>query len=211
MGLFSKKDEVPTIPPAPSLPAIPTQESPAAEPEKKDLPELPSFPANSKNENFNQEMVKSAVSDLPSPGEEEVHVEIPKNLNISEEPRVESILPPKLSTESLIPEPPKPISHDLNNPSIMDSPKRSLEMSPSITSKPDSKATEPIFVRIDKFQTAQKNFEEIKGKIEEIESVLKKIKDVKSQEETELNGWTEDIEKIKSRLAEIDVGFFNQV
>ena len=57
MGLFSKKEDVPTIPPAPTLPTLPKLE----ESEKKDLPELPSFPANSKNENLNQEMVKSTT------------------------------------------------------------------------------------------------------------------------------------------------------
>ena len=51
----------------------------------------------------------------------------------------------------------------------------------------------------------------MKEKVKEIESVLKKIKDVKSQEETELKGWTEDIEKIKSRLSEVDSDIFNQI
>ena len=41
--------------------------------------------------------------------------------------------------------------------------------------------------------------------------LIKKIKDVKSQEEVELKGWTEDIEKIKVRLAEVDAGIFNQI
>jgi len=40
---------------------------------------------------------------------------------------------------------------------------------------------------------------------------LKKIKDVKSQEETEIKGWTEDVEKIKARLSEIDTGIFDQI
>jgi len=181
MGLFTKDEEVPEIPPAPKL------------------PELPSFPANSKNDNFNQEMVKSAVADMPSPGENEVNVEIPKGLNVTEEPKGESLIPQKPSEESLIPNIPE---------------KRTLEITPStpsIETKPASKQIEPIFVRIDKFQSAQKNFEKIKDKVKEIESVLKKIKDVKSQEEVELKGWTEDIEKIKARLSEVDAGIFSQV
>ena len=76
------------------------------------------------------------------------------------------------------------------------------------TSQPSNK---PIFIRIDKFQYAQKNFENIKDKVKEIESVIRKIKDVKSQEETELKGWTEDVEQIKSRLTEIDNGIFEQI
>jgi len=194
MGLFSKKEDIPEIPPAPSLPALPKQE----ESEKKDLPELPSFPANSQNENLNQEMVKSAVADMPSPEENEVHVEIPEGLNVKEEEKEGSIMvPPKPSPNEVIPH----------------LPKKTLEITPSTstTPKPKTREAEPIFVRIDKFQSAQKNFDKIKTKVKEIETILKKIKDVKSQEETELKGWTEDVEKIKSRLSEVDSDIFNQI
>jgi len=201
MGLFSKKEEVPEIPAAPSLPELP---KPKGQPEKKDLPELPSFPANSKNENLNQEMVKSAVADMPSPEENEVHVEIPEGLHITEESDEGSMIPPKPSVEETIPQPP-------TIPSIADTPKRTLELNASTPNKPITRQVEPIFVRIDKFQSAQKNFENIKDKVKEIESVLSKIKDVKSKEEVELKGWTEDVEKIKSRLAEVDSGIFDQI
>ena len=201
MGLFSKKEEVPEIPVAPSLPELP---KPKEQPEKKDLPELPSFPANSKNENLNQEMVKSAVADMPSPEENEVHVEIPEGLHITEESDEGSMIPPKPSVEETIPSIP-------SLPSIADTHKRTLELNASTPNKPVTRQIEPIFVRIDKFQSAQKNFENIKDKVKEIESVLGKIKDVKSKEEVELKGWTEDVEKIKSRLAEVDSGIFDQI
>ena len=197
MGLFSKNEEVPTIPTAPTLPELPNSEV-------KDLPELPSFPANSKNENLNQEMVKSAVTDMPSPEEKEMCVETPDSLHVTEEPEEELAIHPKPSIESSIPEPPK-------MPSISDAPKKTIELSAHIIEKSASKQIEPIFVRIDKFQVAQKNFEQIKDKVKEIESVLKKIKDVKLREELELKNWTEDVEKIKSRLAEVDANIFNQI
>jgi len=201
MGLFSKKEKVPEIPVAPSLPELPKTKEQA---EKKSLPELPSFPNGSKNENLNQEMVKSAVADAPSPEENEVHVEIPEGLHITEEPKEGLIIPPKPSAGETIPEPPK-------MPSIADTQKRTLELNATTPSKPVTKQIEPIFVRIDRFQSAQKNFENIKEKVKEIELILKKIKDVKLHEETELKGWTEDVEKIKARLAEVDSGIFNQI
>jgi len=201
MGLFSKKEKVPEIPVAPQLPELPKSQE---QPEKKDLPELPSFPNGSRNENINQEMVKSAVADMPSPGENEVHVNIPEGLHVTEEPEGESMIPPKPSVEEAIPEPPK-------MPSIADTPRRTLELTANTPNTPITKQVEPIFVRIDKFQSAQKNFENIKEKVKEIESVLAKIKDVKSKEEVELKGWTEDVEKIKSRLAEVDSGIFDQI
>ena len=164
MGLFSKADKVPEIPAAPSLPELPSIE-------KKDLPELPSFPANPKNENFNQEMVKSAVTDMPSPGENEVIVDAPKSVHVEEVPKEESMIPPKPS-DSSIPEPPSPksksVDDDGKNMSIADVPK-TLELTRPMTDNAVSKQIEPIFVRIDKFQSAQKDFEQIKGKVKEIE------------------------------------------
>lgn len=200
MGLFSKKEEVPKIPSAPILPELPKPE----QPEKRGLPELPSFPTSHKNESFNQEMVKSAISDMPSPEEKKVNTESPEGLCITEEPKEEQVVPPRSFVKTPIPKLP-------NIPSISEVPKKTLELSASIGGKPVSKQIEPIFVRIDKFQIAQKNFEQIKDKIKETELVLRKIKDVKLHEEIELKGWTEDIEKIKSRLAEVDSKIFNQI
>ncbi len=197
MGLFNKKEEVPTIPTAPTLPELPN-------PEKKDLPELPSFPINSRNTDINQEMVKSAVTDIPSPEEKEMHMETPGGLHVTEEPEEELTIPPKPSVENLIPDLP-PI------PSITETSRKTPEPTTSIAKTQISKQTEPIFVRIDKFQTAQKNLEQIKNRVMEIGSVLTKIEDARSHEEAELKGWTEDIEKIKSRLAEVDANIFNQI
>ena len=201
MGWFSKKEEIPEIPVAPSLPELPKSKEQSI---KKDLPDLPSFPSGSRNENINQEMVKSAVTDMPSPEENEVHVKIPEGLHIKEEQEEESMIPPKPSVNEIIPELPK-IS------SISNTPKKTLELTANTPNKPITKQIEPIFVRIDKFQSAQKNLDSIKDKVKEIEIGLKKIKDVKLREETELKGWTEDVEKIKSRLTEIDSDIFNQI
>ena len=230
MGLFTKKEEVPKIPASaslPSLPSLPSLETKPKESIKKDLPGLPSFPSNSKNENLNQEMVKSAVSEMPSPGEEEVHVEIPKSFPKVEAPKGESIIPQKPSMASSIPEPPKsliPMSQEINPQESELPPHLPIPTSPSaspLTSAPAPAPTspptpaprqnDPIFVRIDKFQAAQKSFEEIKSKVTEVELVLKKIKDVKSKEEEELKGWTEDIENLKNRLMEIDSDIFSHL
>ena len=66
-------------------------------------------------------------------------------------------------------------------------------------------------MRIDKFQSSQKNFDDIKDRVSEIESVLQKIKEVKVREEEELKGWTEDVEKIKLKMGEIDADIFSQI
>ena len=196
MGFFSKKEDVPEIPLAPSLPEVP---KPEGQPEKKELPELPSFPGTPQTENINQAIVKSAVADVPIEGSE-INVEIPEGLQVTEEPEAQSMIPPKPSVGNIA----------SMSPSISSAIKP-LELNASVPNKPIGKHAEPIFVRIDKFQSAQKNFENIKEKVKDIESVLSKIKDVKSNEEVELKGWTEDVEKIKVRLAEVDSDIFNQI
>ncbi len=206
MGLFKKKEEVPKIPTSSSLPSLPSLPPIGEQSVKKDLPELPSFPANTKNENINQEMVKSAVSDIPSPGAEELSMEAPEVFPPVEEPKKESVIP-QAPMQNLIPEPPMPTiqAPQEMKPKMVQSPSSSMHPSQSL------KSDEPIFVRIDKFQSAQKSFEEIKSKMTEVDTVLNKIKDVKLQEEKELKNWTEDIEKLKSRLAEIDNDIFNRL
>ncbi|MCK4650287.1 hypothetical protein KAT36_03575 [Candidatus Pacearchaeota archaeon] len=200
MGLFTKNEKIPSIPKAPALPEIP---KPKEESPKKNLPELPSFPVSSKNGNLNQEMVESAVVGVPSPGENEVHMEIPQGLHVRETTEEESKIPPMPSLKQTVPESP-------TLPPIPTLPKK-VEPAPIISTPQPSTSNEPIFVRIDKFQSSQKNFIQIKEKIEKIETVVKKIKEVRLKEEVELKGWAEDINKIKSRLAEVDADIFSQI
>ena len=144
MGWFSKKENVPEIAPASTLPELPKK---VGWTEQKDLPELPSFPNNQVNNNLNQEIVKSAVTDNLSPGEEEVIVETPKNFHITEELTGESSIPPKPSVESPIPEPPLSITP----PAAQKIP---LKLNAIKEDKPITKPVEPIYIRIDKFQSA---------------------------------------------------------
>jgi len=56
-----------------------------------------------------------------------------------------------------------------------------------------------------------KDFKQIKSKVKEIESVLRKVKTIKEKEEVEISSWSEDLEKLKARLAEIDSNIFDQI
>ena len=224
MGWFNKEEKVPEIPPAPQLPSIP--EPPISQTSEKkemlDLPELPSFPANKRNETLNNEIVKSAVSDAPE--DNEVVVDMPSEDGFhNEESDHESNLPalPSLPLPSSIPRlPPKilpptqssaPIRRIPNLPQQFQE-RRTLELSPSIKNQtPITKQLEPVFVRIDKFQEAQKDFSKIQKDVQEIESTLRKVKDIKADEEAQLSAWTQDLEKIKSRLSEIDNNIFNKL
>ena len=167
MGIFDKKEEVPSIPEIPKLPDLPEQNQ-----DEMKLPELPPVPKEK----------------LPKPTFQQLGEQITLSSNKSKKEFI-----PKI--------PPKPLE------------KRTLEISPELqpSQQPQTRQTEPIFVRIDKFQTSQKNFTQIKEKVSEIESALKKTKQEKEKEDEEISAWQEDIEKIKSRLSEIDSEIFEQI
>ncbi len=74
-----------------------------------------------------------------------------------------------------------------------------------------TKKIEPIYIRLDKFETTAESFEEIKKKITEIEKLLGKIKEIKSQEEKELEEWEQEIQAIKARIDYIDKSVFNKL
>jgi hypothetical protein len=200
MAWFKKEDDVPSLPPAPQLPrfdsnSLETIPSPPQTP-KKELPELPSFPSNPSNENLNQEIVKSAVNDHPEDsGDNEVIVEeVPRPLH----PQIGI---PSVPKKEIVVEP-KKFEHHFASPKP--------QIKPPVIRR-EVKESEPIFVRIDKFQSAQKDFEQIKVKLKEAESILKKVREVRSKEDSEISEWTHDLENLKSRLQEIDSNIFDQI
>lgn len=73
------------------------------------------------------------------------------------------------------------------------------------------KVTEPIYVRLDKFQTTVEAFEGIRDKIVEIENLLVKVRDIKAQEEKELMEWENEIQIIKARIEAIDRSVFGKL
>ncbi len=73
------------------------------------------------------------------------------------------------------------------------------------------KRNEPIYVRLDKFETTVESFNEIKNKINEIENLLVKIKDIKKQEEVELQEWESEIASIKARIEAVDRNVFGKL
>jgi len=73
------------------------------------------------------------------------------------------------------------------------------------------KNVEPVYVRLDKFESSLQSIEEIKRKITEVEETLKKTKDIKQKEEQELEAWEREIHLIKSRIDTIDKTIFNKL
>ncbi len=74
-----------------------------------------------------------------------------------------------------------------------------------------SKVKEPIFVKIDKFKDALASFELIKEKLAEIDTLLRKIKETRTQEQQEFDSWEKEVEEIKARVESIDSKLFSKV
>jgi hypothetical protein len=227
MGLFKKKEKVPEIPLVSSLSNIPTEGN-SSNAEEYDVPELPSIPSSSKNEGLNQEIVKSAISDSFSPKENEVIEKGEANevspSPVSEGPKVvgNPMIPGRSSimegsTSGAIPQAPKKVlvkAPPVYKPKIQPKTIQQKPVVPHFNVPVTSKScldAEPVFIRIDKFQLAKKNIEQMKTKIKDIESIIGKVNQVKLKEEEEIRGWLGEVEKLKARLSEVDSDVFSQI
>lgn len=167
-------------------------------PEAPKLPELPDFQRStlelpslpSRENNMNNEIIKSAISGSSS-GRKESGVkieELPRNFQFREmreevEENEEVEKQAKVATEYK---------------------KKWQQCETKIVS-------EPIFVRIEKFQAAQKSLDEIKVTVEDLDSILKRIREEKRKEDEEIEALTQMMEDIKSRLANINSTIFNKI
>ena len=168
---------------------------------KEVVPELPPAPRLPDLPNI---IEKRELPDLP------VNMEIARplipNRIIPAEPEEKFDPSSNIEVEESVPKLPKRLMENMDFPK-----RRVLELNAQIENKPITKSMDPIYVRIDRFQSSKKNFDKIKEKVTEVEKTLRKIKDVKEKEESELDEWSLEIEKLKSRLSEIDSDIFSQL
>jgi hypothetical protein len=73
------------------------------------------------------------------------------------------------------------------------------------------KKPEPIYIRIDKFETTIQAFFEIKNKITEIEELITKTKEIKNKEQKELEEWEHELQLLKTRIDYIDQNIFSKL
>ncbi len=71
--------------------------------------------------------------------------------------------------------------------------------------------TEPVFVRIDKFEDALQMFNETKKKIMEIERTIDEIRKVKEKEDKELQSWEVEVRSMKDQIEKIDFNIFSKI
>ncbi|MEI6731245.1 MAG: hypothetical protein WCK90_01040 [archaeon] len=67
-----------------------------------------------------------------------------------------------------------------------------------------------IFVKIDKFYSAKKAINTAKNKLEEIDDLLKKIRDTKMREDQELTSWEKEVTALKTKLQDVNSNLFEK-
>lgn len=216
MGLFSKKKEEKSM-----LPDLPESSI--------NLPELPAFgKENSNMVNLNADVPvnDNPVNNMPvGDGQQnaiknEIHSNIlPRDdvkmqkSNFEPLPHYSSgSMPAKIVAEPshVLEEHPLMPHEPIHEPRTLEMP--SSRLPPKIGKVESSvKRAQPIYIRLDKFKAGLESFEDIKGKLIEIEDLLTKIRDMKDKEERELEEWEREIQVVKARIEQIDNDVFKNV
>lgn len=84
------------------------------------------------------------------------------------------------------------------------------EIGEPIESPVISKPKGPIYIKIDNFESALSDFEEIKKRMYESFELLEKVKNIRGREDEELEIWEREVDNIKRRLANIDRDLFSR-
>jgi len=199
MGWFNKKKEekkeIPSLSELPKLPEIPRI---SGEEENFSINKLPSFPNSSLGEKFSQNTIKEAVAGKKE-GEEvfeaDESVQTKNDMRTMQKPQKE--LPMK--------EFPYERKGTERAPRTREVPENFREAARMV------RKTEPIFIRIDKFEESLDMLEKIKKEILEIEKMLRDVKRIKEEEEKELESWESRIQMTKEQIEKIDRNIFSKL
>ena len=186
--------------------------------EREDIESLPSFPDSPNGNSFSQAAIKDAVNDSNAGLDEE------KNITEMEEWKPSGF---KTSTgmsnknESSIEEggdeiaeegeaEEEPVEEEQDEEIEEEAPRRreSSRIQKEITEKPKN---EDIFVKIDKFHSARRTLYDLKVKLEEINGLLKKIRETRLREEQELAAWEKELLHAKTRIQNVTENIFEKV
>ena len=215
MGLFSRKEKeenkreaVPSLPDLPKLPSIPNFGEPSGE-----LSPLPNFPKTVLGEKFSQDVIKKAVNGKKEEGREisEDDFSTEKEQMIQESPQKSQYETREKFRRREIPE---ELDEGIGRKSPIYEPSRRIinrEIPEGFEEAGRKlKDSEPIFVRIDKFEESRKIFEKTKEQIFDIERALNRIKTIKQEEDRELASWEQEIMNIKDKIGQVEKDIFSK-
>ncbi len=64
----------------------------------------------------------------------------------------------------------------------------------------------PLFVKLEKYDEISRTLRMIRQKLDEAQGSLEKIKDLKAQEDKEMESWNQELEKIQERVTKVEDG-----
>jgi hypothetical protein len=67
----------------------------------------------------------------------------------------------------------------------------------------------PIYVKVDKYKELVEVLKAISSKIQSVDKTIERISALKSQEDTQMQAWTENLADIKARLDRINKAFYD--
>jgi len=206
--LFRKKEEktLPDLPPSPfdARPgAIPSLE---ADTEEK---ALPSFPASETYDRFSEAAIKGAVGEAEEelPEFPEMNTAAVRSNTMEMEEWTPSNMPVQSPTAI------SPLEEEENlQPEIPSRARRAMpRIVRSAVEQTSSSQLSDVFVKLDKFHLARRTLHDVSSKLEEMDELIKKIRETKLREERELSAWEKDIVHIKSRVKDVNENIFEKV
>jgi len=213
--MFSDKKEEGSLP---DLPPVKTpfsvgEDTRQSVNEAEETHSLPSFPDSPSHNSFSQAAIKDAVVDG---GEKMPDIpEVDDNVKVVEMKEWNPITPPaEEEAPGNIPPLPKVTEPGTNEALELPEDLRLGErvLPPLKTAAaPVSSAGVDVFVKLDKFHSAKKTLSEVRGKLEDVDALIKKIREIKMKEEQEIASWERDLTFAKSRIQEITENIFEKV
>ena len=182
--------------------------------EREDIENLPSFPDSPSQNSFSQAMIKDAVSDSShnSDQQEDVQMEEWKPSNFksnllqtndypieegdlnNEEQQIEESVAQEEQFEDIEEEAPLRREEKRNTPKMAEKSKN-----------------EDIFIKIDKFHSARRSLYDLKAKLDDVNGLLRKIRETRLREEQELAQWEKELLHAKTRIANVTENIFEKV
>jgi len=209
--MFDEKNQLPDLPPSRrAFDSFNLREQDVEEEEESEMQALPAFPDSPSHNKFSEAVIKDAVRGV----DDEDLPELPE-------------LPCEKEEKSFEFSELEKIPGAARNPKIVEMEEWNLERSLGISKMeypkqieiprredflPIRKKTDAqdVFIKIEKFRTAKKTFNELKNKLNEIDDLIKKIRETKMREEQELSAWEKDVTQIKSRVKEVSENIFEK-
>ena len=81
---------------------------------------------------------------------------------------------------------------------------------PSMGSSPDMMMSneKPLFVKVEKYRDVVETLKKLKARLNDADTILSKLGQLREEEDRELSAWQGDLEKIRSQLLDIDRKLF---